>query len=160
VPQHLHDCPWLDALSEQERRTGVPQIVEAQPGQTSRRAKLVEGTVDIPRFQRCADGRSEDQPVVPPHLSDRQALRRLPSALPFERGHGRRGDRQRSTGSVRLRLHEPELAAHSLYRPPDPQRPLLQIDVGPPQTQDLTAAKAHRQRHHEYRLQPMLARDF
>jgi hypothetical protein len=56
VAEHFHDGARGHALSEQERGTSVPQVMQSEPVQARRLTQLVPATVDVTRLDRCADG--------------------------------------------------------------------------------------------------------
>ena len=57
----------VDVAVEQQRGTGMPEVLESDRlGQRSTLQELLEGAHDVAVRQGRADGRGEDETVVPP----------------------------------------------------------------------------------------------
>jgi hypothetical protein len=66
VPERPHDDAHVDALQQQERRSGVPQVVDADATNLGAVAERVERPQHVARLERRADARGEDERLVGP----------------------------------------------------------------------------------------------
>jgi hypothetical protein len=83
VPEQFHDGPAVDALGEEQRRAGVLQIVQPDAPDAGGVAQRVEVPIEVPRLDRRADRRGEDEAGFGPPLPCGVFLRLLAAlALP------------------------------------------------------------------------------
>src|SRR5262249_6203879 len=76
VPQHLLDDPDVHAAGEQERRRGVPDVVQPDvASDASLPAGVLPEPEQVARVLDRADLRGEDQSVVDPDLALERGLR-------------------------------------------------------------------------------------
>jgi hypothetical protein len=134
-----------DALSEEERRAGVSEVVEALAGKPGIAKDRLEPTGHGDPVHGRTNGRREHQAprVVVPARACEQALGALPDPVRPQRvtdDHWK-GSHPPARGGLRLDEHERTL--DPLERMADRQRRRVQIDVGPGETEDLALPKAN-----------------
>jgi hypothetical protein len=66
VAEHLHDDAGINALSQQQRRAGVPQIVKPDIGQARRGQQRFELPRHVPRLEWRPNGAGEHETAVQP----------------------------------------------------------------------------------------------
>ena len=84
--------------------------------------------------------------MIPPCLTERLALSVLPLLVLLKMAHCEPGQHNRPPRAARLRLRNLKLAVDPLQGPANVKLPRSEIDVIPPKSQQLTAAKAGSQR--------------
>jgi hypothetical protein len=105
----------------------LAKIMQPEPVETGRRPSLVESPVDVPRFHRRADRRSEDQISVVPAVAGGQTFRRLSHTMSVEGGHGDLRHRRDATSARRLRIDELQLTRCALDGALDTQHLLVRL---------------------------------
>jgi hypothetical protein len=95
--------------------------------------------------------------VLPPCVTERLALSVLPFLVLLEMAHREPGQHHRPPRAACLRLDNLKFAADPLHGPAYVKLPRSEIDVIPPQRQQLTAAKTGHQRQDVESLQPLAA---
>lgn len=93
---------------------GVPRIVDADPGGAGLVYQVVEGPLEVPRFERFPVGSAEDETLVMVLLLEQGALADLlvPVSLQGLGQHRRQGNRADARLSLGFLEHEPASGRH------------------------------------------------
>ncbi len=86
----------------------------------------------------------EHQPVVVESLAEEQTLLEHPAPMGAQHVDGCLVERDRSAAAVRLRLADRHRVPDSKDRLDDPDPPAVEIDVAPPESESLAAARPGR----------------
>src|SRR5205085_1471113 len=121
--------PQIEPLSEQQRRTGVAQIMESLVRQPRCLEHAGKVTIDVPRLERSAERRSKDQVVVGPEVRRSIALAILTLAVEHKRTRRHERQRDRPAAFPRLDVRELQFAAGAVQSSTDANRALSEIYV-------------------------------
>src|SRR5215213_3161348 len=155
VSKHLRNHLGVDILGKEQRRAGMPEIMEAHGvGETS---SLEEGfevaAVEVVAIDGRAKLRGEDQPVVLPESLQRHALLKLSLAVTLQCLH--RSDSQLDGSAALGGLRGREVAL--VQSAPDLELAAFEVDILPFEAQKLTLPQARRNGQHVHRLEPVAA---
>jgi hypothetical protein len=140
----LGATPWR----EEERGTGVTQVVGAPVGQAGRRHDRLEAARHRDAVHRGAQRRGEDQVpgVVVPARPGEEVFPALASPVFAQCVEGQGRCRHDPMARDRIGLDEFEPAVHPLEGMTHPDRGGCEVDVAPSQSQDLALAKPDTER--------------
>src|SRR5215211_3136217 len=146
VPEHLGDYLRVDAFSQEERRTGVPEVVEAyvgQPGPPQERLPVLVMEVVAP--DRCATPGAEHETPGVPLGSTGSAFVALKIPVPLQRLHSSGSQSYLTAAPPRLGLGEARPALCERERSPHSHDPLFEVHVVPPEPEELALphSRAH-----------------
>jgi hypothetical protein len=111
--------------------------------------------MEIARLHRCAALGGEEKAVLLPLLAPEHTLLRLPLPVLGKQLDQYVGEQERTCPSLRLWQRALELALNALERARYPQRPLVEVDVGPQQAEHLAAPQTEGERDAVEGLQTM-----
>nr|WP_244308393.1 hypothetical protein [Kineococcus rubinsiae] len=147
MPQDPHRHARRDPLRQQQRRRGVPGVVQSGSTNPGRRQELLPRGVIPRRVDPAAVRLREDEPVVLPQLTGREPLLELRG--PVEPKRRRQGSGQQDRAPARRRLqrreHKP-LAALPLQLLSDVDDARVEVDVVPLQPERFALPQPQRER--------------
>nr|WP_241037152.1 hypothetical protein [Blastococcus litoris] len=143
MAEQLHDHPGVDVLAQQERRGGVPAVVQPDVADAGRLEQPGPVVVVGLLVDRPAVGLSEDQVLVVPLGAGQHLLAELRGLVTVQLVDERHRQRERALAAAGLGLLvDQPAAADSVDAPPDRQRAREQVDVLPLQRQGLGLPQA------------------
>lgn len=104
MAEHFHDDSHLHSLREQQRRTGVTHVVEADPADARCRDVFVEGAPQVARFDGRTKSRGEDETGLRPPLTCCSEVSLLNARTNAQCGSCLFGQGERAFRSCRLGL--------------------------------------------------------
>jgi hypothetical protein len=147
MAEDLHDDPWMHTLSDQERRAGMTEIMEADRfGQTGDAQRPFEMADQVARFGGRAALRGKHQIVLDPIRFGSSAFQSLGRAMGLQGGDKQVGQGETPRAGLGFGRRKVELALVALERHRNVQRPSGQIHILPAEAKHLAAPQAKRQR--------------